>query len=363
MLNVEYKKIVHLVLLGAALLLMNGCAELVGQVPAQPLPLTRAEEARLGAATVPRLMQMLGGHYYDQSVAKDLTRLCLQEFQAADSCEVKVADLNASALYPLPSGQIVVTRGLLAETTTSAELISILGKGVALSQKAYVDHATREMNQLIEELFSAPVAQYDPASADIRLARLFKAMACEDACLEFSAVSGEANAGVVTLPDSVARVAALQPGYELLEQARKFEELGDQGQAIATYLQAATETADEPRILRALGMAYLRAGQLQSARLHLQKAVQLQPNYYRSLMGLGYLYLQMGELDQASQSLAESVALLPVSENLYLLAEAREKLGDKKGALMLYELIVESDPDSKLGRSSVSRLAQLTGGQ
>ena len=110
-------------------------------------------------------------------------------------------------------------------------------------------------------------------------------------------------------------------------------------------------------------MAYLRAGQLQSARLHLQEAVKLQPNYYRSRMGLGYFYLQSGKLSRASEMLAESVELLPVTENLFLLAEAREKSGDNKGARMLYKVIVESDPDSKLGQSSARRLAQQTGGQ
>jgi len=110
-------------------------------------------------------------------------------------------------------------------------------------------------------------------------------------------------------------------------------------------------------------MAYLRAGQLQSARLPLQKAVKLQPDYYRSRMGLGYLYLGKGQLRQASQELAESVALLPVTENLFLLAEVREKSGDLKEALALYTMIVKADPDSKIGRSSASRLAQATGGQ
>ncbi len=363
MLIAGFKNILLLALFGALALSFSGCADLAGQVPAQPLSLTRAEQTKLSAATEPRLVQMLGGFYYDQSVAEDLTRLCLKEYQAADSCKISVADLSASALYPLPSGRIVLTRGLLAEVNSTAELLSLLGKAVSLSRQFYADHATRDMNQLIEELLSGPVLQYDPDSADIRLARLFKEKACEKSCLELNRVSVNAGTGVVPLPDSVTRIVALQPGYELLGKARNFEEQGDQRQAVATYLQAATATPDEPRILRALGMAYLRAGQMQSARLYLQKAVQLQPNYYRSLMGLGYLYLKMGKLDQASQSLAESVALLPVTENLFLLAETREKRGDLKGALMLYKLIVESDPDSKLGHSSARRLAQRAGGQ
>ncbi len=153
------------------------------------------------------------------------------------------------------------------------------------------------------------------------------------------------------------------PGYKLLADAREFESSNDQAQAIATYLQAASITPDEPRILGSLGLAYLRAGQLQPARLHLQKSVKLQPDYYRTQMGLGYLYLQLGKIRLANEALAVSVRMLPVTENLFLLAEAREKSGDTEGGMLLYQLVVESDRDSKLGRTSVNRLAQSAGSQ
>ncbi|MDH3453637.1 MAG: tetratricopeptide repeat protein, partial [Desulfuromonadales bacterium] len=87
----------------------------------------------------------------------------------------------------------------------------------------------------------------------------------------------------------------------------------------------------------------------------------LQPEHYRTQMGLGYLYLQMGRYDQANQALASSVRLLPVTENLFLLAEAREKSGDLEGAKSLYRLVVESDGSSKLGRTAASRLASSAG--
>jgi predicted TPR repeat methyltransferase len=80
-------------------------------------------------------------------------------------------------------------------------------------------------------------------------------------------------------------------------------------------------------------------------------------------MGLGYLALEKGSLRQASRELAESVKLLPVIENLFLLAESREKSGDIKDALALYRIIVKADPGSKLGRSSARRLAQAGGGK
>ena len=360
---VGFKNILCLVGLGASLLLIAGCAGFVPQVPAEPLILTSAEKGRLGAAIEARLLQMLGGSYHDLSLSTALKRACFDQSQGMGRCRLAVADLSSSALYPLPGGHFILTRGLMAEITSGDELTSLLEKGVALAANVYEDHATREMNEAVTAQLTVQGSKYDPDAADIRLARLFKEAACEADCLALSRAASAGKSGVTRLPDSVKRLTTLRPGYELLSKARDFEKQDNEAQSIATYLQSATVAPDEPRILRALGMAYLRAGQLQSARLPLQKAVKLQPDYYRSRMGLGYLYLGKGQLRQASQELAESVALLPVTENLFLLAEVREKSGDLKEALALYTIIVKADPDSKIGRSSASRLAQARGGQ
>ncbi len=360
---VGFKNILCLVGLGASLLLIAGCAGFIAQIPAETLPLTSAEKGRLGEAIEARLLQMLGGPYYDISLITDLKRTCLDHSQVKDHCKLTVADLSSPALYPLPGGYFILTRGLLAEITSGDELTSLLEKGVALTANVYEDHATREMNEAVTAQLTVQDSKYDPDAADIRLARLFKEAACEADCLALNRAASTGKSGDTSLPDSVKRLATLRPGYELLRKARDFEKQGNEAQSIANYLQSATATPDEPRILRALGMAYLRAGQLQSARLPLQKAVKLQPDYYRSRMGLGYLYLGKGHLRQAGQELAESVAQLPVTENLFLLAEVKEKSGDLKEALALYTMIVKADPDSKIGRSSARRLAQSTGGQ
>ena len=360
---VDFKNILCLVGLGVSLLLIGGCAGLVPQLPAEPLTLTSAEKSRLGEAIEARLVQMLGGPYYAPTLTTALKRACLDHSQGKDHCKITIADLSSPALYPLPGGHLILTRGLLTEIASGDELTSLLKKGLALAAKVYEDYATRQMNEAMTAQLAGQNSKYDPDAADIRLARLFKEAACDAGCLEINRATRAGKSEATTLPDSLRRLATLRPGYELLSKARDFETQGDEARSIATYLQAATATPDEPRILRALGMAYLRAGQLQSARLHLQKAVKLQPGYYRSRMGLGYLYLKQGHLRQASQVLAESVSLLPVTENLFLLAEVREKSGDIKDAMELYTIIVEADPDSKLGRSSASRLAQSMGGQ
>jgi hypothetical protein len=64
---------------------------------------------------------------------------------------------------------------------------------------------------------------------------------------------------------------------------------------------------------------------------------------------------------KAKDKLAASVKLLPVTENLFLLAEAMEKSDDLSGARSLYQLVAESDRFSKLGRTAVSRLKAMAG--
>ena len=339
--------------------LAGGCAGIVGDVTVPPPQLTVAEQARVGSAVEAKLIQMLGGPYHDQMLVKDLNRLV----SSAQPFSISVADKGNSALYPLPGGRVIVTRGLLAKANSQTNLKALLTYALSLSNKRYVGYSTRSMVEATRDLLSVSDSIYDPDSAAIRLARIFERQACVQECLALaqSFATSVDKSDFSQLPESIKRLASLQPGYDLAAAARQLEKDDGQAKAIALYLQAAATTADEPRILGALGLAYLRAGQLQPARLHLQKAVKLQPNYYRTQMGLGYLHLQLGQFRQSNQALARSVSMLPMTENLFLLAEAREKSDDVEGAMLLYRLIVETDRNSKLGRASVSRLEKRAG--
>ncbi|MGK2908003.1 MAG: tetratricopeptide repeat protein [Desulfuromonadales bacterium] len=351
-----YKNSLYLVLLFLALIWLGGCSGLAQYAPAEAPKLTAVEKARIGAAVEEKLIQLLGGPYYDVTLIRDLSRFVPSD----QTLKVSVADRSASAIYPLPDGRVVLTRGLLSEVRSRAELESLLVYAVRLSNNVYEGHITHSMAEATEAFLSASSHRYDPESAEIRLARLFEQDPCEQSCLApFRSVGVESGkADSAALPDSIVRLSKLQSGYELLAEGQKLEKLDDQAKAIATYLQAAATTPDEPRILGTLGLAYLRAGQMQPARLHLQKSVKIQPEYYRTRMGLGYLYLQLGQISQANDALASSARMLPVTENLFLLAEAREKSGDIDGAMLLYRLIVESDQNSKLGRTAAGRLAR-----
>jgi tetratricopeptide (TPR) repeat protein len=342
---------------------LGGCGGLTPPGPAAAPQLSAEQHVRAGAAAAEKLVQILGGPYHDKRLAADLNRLAAR--QASRPLVIAVADRSAAELYALPGERIVMTRGLLAGLRSRAELDSLLRYAAQLAGNAYRARLPRGMVEAAGQVLSTTNPVFDPDAPEIRLARLVAREPCAQDCLAPVLVdpARAGTPGSPPLPESVRRLAGLQPGFELLASAREYEQREDQGKAIATYLQAAAITPDEPYLLGALGLAYLRAGQLQPARLHLQKAVELQPDYYRTLMGLGYLSLQQGKYQQANELLAESVRLLAVAENLFLLAEARENSGDAAGAIALYRLVVEADRYGKLGRSAAERLAQTAGAQ
>ena len=337
------------------LLVLNGCAGLNRYVPAQTPQLSIEEQKRLGKATAGRLLQILGGAYHDAQLMDDLNRQAVKL-----QLNVLVADTSRQALYVLPGRHVIVTRGLLAQNQSAQKLNTLMSSAAQRADAPFGERANRDVVIAIDDFFAGQESVYDIEAPSVRLARFFEEQGCDAAC--FGRYSKDYSGQVVsneTMPGSVVRLSEFNAGYELLAVARDLEKQGRRADAMATYLQAATEAADQPRILGALGMAYLRSGDKKSASLHLKKAVNLQPNYYRTLMGLGYLYLKQGKVSAARDKLAASVKLLPVIENLFLLAEAMERSDDLRGASSLYRLVVESDRYSKLGRTAASRLKTM----
>jgi predicted Zn-dependent protease len=155
------------------------------------------------------------------------------------------------------------------------------------------------------------------------------------------------------------RLRANLPGYVLYDEARALERGGQLREAVATYLRAATAAPEESIILAALGTAYLQAGDLGSARLHLAKAVALDQRYYYSRMGLGYAHLQQGGTAAAIAELEASLRLLPSQRAAFLLAEAYEKKGKIPAARQFYRAVAEADSRSKLGKFAAERLRFL----
>lgn len=152
-----------------------------------------------------------------------------------------------------------------------------------------------------------------------------------------------------------------QKGFELYDQGRRLEARNQLPQAIATYQQALQAAPNEALIYTRLGLAQLKAEDLVPARRNLQRAVELDGNYYESRMGLGFALLQRNENAAAVRELELSMKLLPTLQGGYLLAQGYERTGERQKALTLYRNLAEADRGGKIGQAAAERVRALEG--
>ena len=148
--------------------------------------------------------------------------------------------------------------------------------------------------------------------------------------------------------------------YTLYEQARTAESQGELNIAIETYHKAMQQAPENGLLLTGLGMAYLRNEDIVPARRYLLKAVRFDPDYYKSRLGLGYIYLQNRQLPKAITQLEKSLQLLPTIQGTFLLGEAEEEQGNLPRARELYQVVVQTDKNGKLGKTATTRLRSLS---
>jgi predicted Zn-dependent protease len=344
------------------LLLLSACSGLVARptatAPDTQIVLSAGQASKVGAAVEARLLQGLGGPYADRALVEQLRR-----FEAAGKARISVADSSRVALYPLPGGRLVLTRGLLANLERRSQLRLLLAYAISkpssLTLRGAQARAARQLLAATDGPASAAsvAERYDPNGAAIRLARLYERQGCDELCVE-GQLRGSAGTGE-PLPEAVTRLRQLREAYRLLARATTAERQGAVKQALSLAAQTVALAPDEAQPQSVLGQLALRSGLEQQARAALAAAIKLQPDYYRTRMGFGYLDLKEGRIRRAQKNLAESVRLLPLTENLFLLAEAYEKGSDATTAAALYRRVADSDRNSKLGRLAAKRLQRM----
>lgn len=282
------------------------------------------------AENLQTFMQRQGGEYFDRELAAEISRIGQTLAKGSQRPDLPyrfiVLDRTAPELHLFPKGQILLTRGLLAGLNDVRELRGLLTAAISAAARApAAAHRTIGPG----ELSVMPTGAADSTAGSANLAELLSGLQQD------------------------------RPGYELFEVAKRREQSGDLPGAISVYLQAATAAPDQPQILTGLGLAYLLAGDLRSARVHLQKAVRLQPYYYLSRMGLGYVDLQLKRYAEAIDDLEQSVKLLPIVRNRFLLAESYQENGQPEAAIPLYQAVAQIDEHGKLGRAALQRLQAM----
>jgi predicted Zn-dependent protease len=315
--------------LGLLWTVLWGCASLPQMPPART-----SETGRLTAQELMQgFVQEKGGVYFDTDLAdyiQQLGRKLGKKSQRPDlPYNFVVVDRTSSELHLFPQGQILLTRGLIADMKNERDLAILLALAIA-------------------ETAEAPSARQ--RQLNIRELRAMRPALPE---------TGHATPVPELFEEMLQKLHEARHGYLLFDEAQRLERSGNVSGAISTYLQAATAAPDQPQILTGLGLAYLLAGDLQSARVHLQRSIRLQPAHYLSRMGQGYIELQRERYADAVVELEKSVELLPIMRNRFLLAEGYEKNGQPEAAISLYRAVTRKDGRSKLGREATRRLQQL----
>jgi len=173
-------------------------------------------------------------------------------------------------------------------------------------------------------------------------------------------IKQEVRLGRILHDQALQRLGETHPeANALYRQARATEAQGELDIAIETYHKAMQKAPESGLLLTGLGMAYLRNEDIVPARRYLIKAVNYDPDYYRSRLGLGYIYLQNKQLQKAIIQLEASLDLLPTVQGAFLLAEAEEGNKNLQRARQLYQTVVHADKNGKLGKTAVDRLRSL----
>ncbi|MCD6526407.1 MAG: M48 family metalloprotease [Desulfuromonas sp.] len=358
------------------------------------------QEIALGSKAAQWLIQEAGGDFGDEVLAAYVTDLG-QRLVAVSSCDgvpfrfVVVNDSGRDS-QAVPGGMVLINRGLLLALDSPQPLAVILSHEMAhIIHRHALDEALRRKvlrghlplfsllgptddaesvvtqgQHLAEFLTAFNYTEQQEVEADALAAVMLRdagfdpqALAAVGGCRKFNLTAelgtGPSATQQGAFNEALQSLRTLAAGYEVFEQARQQERQDRLPQAIALYLQAATQAPEQSLLLTGLGLAYVKVGDFNSAKHYLRQAVNLNGHYYRSRLGLGYIHLQQNNLEQAMLQLQRSHDLLPTLQSSYLLAEGYQARQQLAQARALYQQVADADGRGKLGRAARRQLEQL----
>ncbi|HSM99313.1 MAG TPA: M48 family metalloprotease [Gallionella sp.] len=323
--------------------------------------------------------------------------------------------------WALPGGKIAFNRGLLYELDSEAELAAVLGHeivhaaarhgaqkmetgmllqgaviaaGVAARDKSYANlvvGGAQLSSQLIATKFSRDEeseadlygmhymkkAGYDPTAAVtlqetfVRLSKdrrsgfidgLFAShppsdarVAANKATLAELGAGGEWGREIYA--QKVGKLKATQAAYKAYDDGVQALAKGEVKQADALARQAVAAEPREARFHELQGDIAMKQKHGEEALGYYQRAIDLQPDYFRPYVQKGAALASLGRKAEAEPYLKRSNELLPTATGFYLLGQLAEDRGDVDSALAHYQ--TAADSDSEVGRSSIARYVRL----
>jgi len=323
--------------------------------------------------------------------------------------------------WALPGGKIAVNRGLLAELEDEAELAAVLGHEIVhaaarhgaqsyqrgvFTQLALIGLSTSVQGRsddrlivggatlgamLISSSYSRGAesesdtygmeymhrAGYDAAAA-VDLQRTFVRLSQghdSNWLVGLFASHPPSQERVADNQSTLARIGAggernpaayLAATAYLRDHAQEYQRMDDAAQAladgdVATAAAIAGELRDrlpgEPMVWSLSADVATASGDPRTALTWVDRAVSMQPDYYRNHLVRGRNLLSLGRTDAAQAELERANQLLPTAGAYLALGDLAERRGDQNGAMENYQAAAGSD--TNVGRDAAVRLARL----
>ena len=156
---------------------------------------------------------------------------------------------------------------------------------------------------------------------------------------------------------AIARLKRTKPAYEAYDEARAALKKGQLDTALAKVNRAIRIEPREASFYSLRGEINVAREKGKTALKDLDRAVALNPDYYRPLLVRGMARRQVGALSGASSDLERSVALLPTAEGYYGLGRVAQLSGKSDQAVGYFRRAATSD--SQAGALAGKQLARL----
>lgn len=156
------------------------------------------------------------------------------------------------------------------------------------------------------------------------------------------------------------RVAVLhrnEDAYRKLEEGRQALAEGDAARALRLAEDAAEQVPEEAAFHGLRGQALAEQGRDEQALAALDRAIELDPEFFQTRLARGSLRRAAGDGDGAREDLERANALLPTAPAHYQLGRLAEERGETDAAARHYEIAAESR--TEVGERAREALAEL----
>lgn len=152
-----------------------------------------------------------------------------------------------------------------------------------------------------------------------------------------------------------AKLKQAQEAYKVFDEGQKLAATKKDSEALAKFDEAIRHAPDRPPFYRERGALHLKNERYDNAEKDLQKALSLDPGFFKTHYYLGLLNEKQDKKSEAEAEFEQSMKLLPTREAAYHLGKLFEEAGNQREAFRYYEMAVEGGGDDELAKDARHR--------